>query len=259
MEKELTIQQYEKIIPIASITDEDGRKYFYHVPTQFTLWRAQTLFSKEPETIKWINAFNAQDIFLDVGANVGMYTIYAAVRHNLKVYAFEPEAQNYALLNRNIEVNGQNQNVRAYCVGLLDKFEFTELYLSRISLGGAGHSLSESVNFKLEPSKPGYVQGSVSTTIDWLIQNQVIPIPTKIKIDVDGFERKIIEGAKIALTEKKLTSVLVEIYDQLDEHLEIIDIMRQYGFYFDECQVEQARIKDGWNRGMGNIIFNRQF
>ena len=79
MGKELTIQQYEKIIPIASITDEDGRKYFYHVPTQFTLWRAQTLFSKEPETIKWINGFNAQDIFLDVGANVGMYTIYAAV------------------------------------------------------------------------------------------------------------------------------------------------------------------------------------
>ena len=51
MGKELTIQQYEKIVPIASITDEDERKYFYHVPTQFTLWRAQTLFSKEPETI----------------------------------------------------------------------------------------------------------------------------------------------------------------------------------------------------------------
>ena len=49
----------------------------------------------------------------------------------------------------------------------------------------------------------------------------------------------------------------MEIYDQLDEHLEIIDIMRQYGFSVDECQVEQARIKDGWNQGMGNIIFNR--
>ena len=188
-----------------------------------------------------------------------MYTIYAAVRHNLKVYAFEPEAQNYALLNKNIELNGQNQNVRAYCVGLLDKFEFTELYLSRILCGGSGHSLGESVNFILEPSKPAYVQGSVSATIDWLIQNQVIPIPTKIKIDVDGFERKIIEGGKITLAEKKLTSVLVEINDQLDEHLEIIDIMIQHGFSFDECQVEEARVKDGVFKGMANIIFERQF
>ena len=66
MGKELTIQQYEKIVPVASITDEDERKYFYHVPTKFTLWRVESLFSKEPETIKWINSFDAQDIFLDL-------------------------------------------------------------------------------------------------------------------------------------------------------------------------------------------------
>ena len=75
----LTIQEYEKISPLASITDKDGRKYFYYVPTEFTLWRVQTLFSKEPETIKWINNFNTEDIFIDIGANVGIYTIYAAV------------------------------------------------------------------------------------------------------------------------------------------------------------------------------------
>ena len=256
-EKELTIKEYEKINPLAAVTDEDGRKYLYHVPTEFTLWRVQTLFSKEPETIKWIDSFDSEDIFLDIGANIGIYTIYAAVRHNLKVYAFEPESQNYALLNRNIEINKKNQNVRAYCIGLLDQFEFTELYLSGFSLGTSGHSMGKSVNFKLEPSQPAYVQGSVSTSIDWLIQNQVIPMPTKIKIDIDGFERKVIEGAKSTLDNIELTSVLVEIYDQLDEHLEIIDIMRHSGFSYNEHQVEQARTKDGWNKGMGNIIFTR--
>ena len=82
-------------------------------------------------------------------------------------------------------------------------------------------------------------------------------MPTKIKIDIDGFERQVIEGAKSTLDNIKLTSVLVEIYDQLDEHLEIIDIMRHSGFSYNEHQVEQARTKDGWNKGMGNIIFTR--
>jgi FkbM family methyltransferase len=40
-----------------------------------------------------------------VGANVGMYTIWAAATRNARVYAFEPEAQNYATLNRNIALN----------------------------------------------------------------------------------------------------------------------------------------------------------
>ena len=255
--KELTIKEYEEINPLAAITDKDGYKYLYHAPTEFTFWRVQTLFSKEPETIGWINSFDSKDIFLDIGANIGIYTVYAAVRHNLKAYAFEPESQNYALLNRNIEINKKSQNVRAYCVGLLDQFEFTELYLSHFGIGKSGHSIGESVNFKLEPSQPNYVQGSVSTSVDWLIQNQIIPVPTKIKIDIDGFERKVIEGAKKTLNNIKLTSVLVEIYDQLDQHLEIIDIMKQNGFSYDKHQVEQARIKDGWNKGMGNIIFTR--
>ena len=142
-------------------------------------------------------------------------------------------------------------------MGILDTFKFTELYLSRFGIGKSGHSMGASVNFKLEPSQPAYVQGSLATSVDWLIQNQVIPTPTKIKIDIDGFERKVIEGAKNTLGDIGLTSVLVEIYNQLDEHLEIIEIMKQSGFSYNENQIEQARTKDGWNKGMGNIIFTK--
>lgn len=84
----------------------------------FALWRARTLFTKEPETIEWIDDFQEGDVFWDVGANVGVYTLYAATTHKLQVLAFEPSASNYLLLNRNVEINKLSDRVRAYCVGL---------------------------------------------------------------------------------------------------------------------------------------------
>jgi len=40
-------------------------------------WRFKTLFEKEPETIDWINSFRKEDVFWDIGANVGIYSIWA--------------------------------------------------------------------------------------------------------------------------------------------------------------------------------------
>ena len=62
----------------------------------------RTLFSKEPITLAWIDTFKDGETLYDIGANVGMYTIYAAVMRKANVYAFEPEALNYAELNKNI-------------------------------------------------------------------------------------------------------------------------------------------------------------
>ncbi|MDQ3483475.1 MAG: hypothetical protein M3448_08750 [Pseudomonadota bacterium] len=64
--------------------------------------RLRSLFSKEPITLAWIDTFAKGETLYDTGANVGMYTIYASVMRNAIVYAFEPEALNYAELNKNI-------------------------------------------------------------------------------------------------------------------------------------------------------------
>ena len=62
------------------------------------LMRANTFFSKEPETLAWIDAMTENDVLFDVGANIGIYSVYAALK-GLKVFAFEPESLNYAELN----------------------------------------------------------------------------------------------------------------------------------------------------------------
>ena len=49
--------------------------------------RVRSLFSKEPITLAWIDSFTESETVYDIGANVGMYTIYAAVMRNAAVYA----------------------------------------------------------------------------------------------------------------------------------------------------------------------------
>ena len=76
----------------ASVTDPITNDLIkYNIVNKSTLWRAETLFNKEPITIKWIRSFKKNKTMFDVGANVGMYSIYAALTRMVKVFAFEPE------------------------------------------------------------------------------------------------------------------------------------------------------------------------
>jgi hypothetical protein len=50
----------------------------FAVANQITAWRVRTFATKEPGTIAWIDAFAADDVMLDVGANIGLYALYAA-------------------------------------------------------------------------------------------------------------------------------------------------------------------------------------
>jgi len=57
--------------------------------------RMDRIMSKEPETITWINSFEKDSVFFDVGANIGIYTLYSAVIRENTVYSFEPHSASY--------------------------------------------------------------------------------------------------------------------------------------------------------------------
>ena len=57
--------------------------------------RMDRMLSKEPETIKWMNNFDSNTIFFDIGANIGIYTLYSAIVKSNTVYAFEPHSASY--------------------------------------------------------------------------------------------------------------------------------------------------------------------
>jgi FkbM family methyltransferase len=212
---------------------------------------------KEPGTISWIEEFAPGEVMIDIGANVGLYALCAARFRQTRVYGFEPESQNYALLNCNIYDNGLQSQVTAYCCALSDETRFDLLYLSQFMPGGSCHNFGESIGPDQRPMAAAFRQGCFSTTIDELVGQGVVPVPQHIKIDVDGIEHKVIRGASKTLQDPRLRSVLVEINTNLDAHWDVIDTMLDCGFAYSEEETERAQRKEGAFKNVGNYVFRR--
>src|SRR5437660_1506562 len=139
----------------------DGRTLRYGIGTPACQWRVQTLFTKEPGTIDWIESFAPGEVFVDVGANIGIYSLYAGVAAGAEVYAFEPESQNYAELYRNILLNQAHRSITAYCAAIGDQpVQVSSLLLRDFATGYSFHDFGEpSRNYAAETR---FRQGSVA-------------------------------------------------------------------------------------------------
>ncbi|QIK78946.1 FkbM family methyltransferase [Sphingomonas piscis] len=210
--------------------------------------RLRTLFTKEPITLAWIDTFGEGETLYDIGANVGMYTVYAAVMRNSQVYAFEPEALNYAELNKNIFLNDLDKRVLGYCLALSDVDKADRLLLSDFGIGISYHDFQENSWTEDKAFAPDWVvskdgrrqQGCIGRTVDSLIE-EGMPVPHHIKIDVDGLEHRVIRGMAELLRHPQLKTVLVEINYDNPRNLEIVDRMQEGGWRFSWCQLGMNR------------------
>ena len=252
----LTLEEYEKLNPRTELKFGDVA-VTYLTPNTHTKWRVDSLFEKEPITIEWIAGFRPEDVLVDVGANVGMYTVWAAKTRGVRVFAFEPEAQNFSLLNRNIFLNGLGDKVSAYCLAISDAAGLSELHLSQFMPGGSCHSLGERVDFNHVPMQPVYSQGCVSARLDDLVASGAVPEPDHIKIDVDGFEPKVIAGARRIIEGGKLRSLLIEVNQNLADHRQMVADLNALGFTYDPAQVAAAERPSGLFKGCAEYVFKR--
>ena len=236
---------------------EGSTEVAYCTPNRATRWRVETLFTKEPDTIEWIRGFQPGDVLVDVGANVGMYSIWAAKTRGARVFAFEPESQNFALLNRNIAANQLGNQVTAYCLAISDAACYSVLHVSSLAVGVSAHMLAEDLDHNLQPRKSPHQQGCVAATLDELVGSGAIPVPTHLKVDVDGLEHKVVAGVRKTLADSRLKSILIEINDVLAEHRMIVEELRASGFRYSEEQVRAARRATSESSGIGNYVFRR--
>lgn len=248
----LTLEQYERI-RMAGVVEHLSGNVVYLTPNRACKWRVDTFFTKEPETVSWIETFNPGDVFVDVGANVGLYSIWAAKTTGARVFAFEPEALNFALLCENIKAN--HLDAVAYPLALSDETRVAPLYVNDPYAGGSCHTFGDEVDFALKPRGSTSVQGSASVRLDDLVDEGAIPQPDHIKIDVDGFEHRVVSGASRSILRAK--SVLIEINTHLEEHRDLVERMECAGFRTDDVQMDAARRKSGPFEGVGNVIFRR--
>jgi hypothetical protein len=145
----------------------------------------------------------------------------------------------------------------AWPCALSDETKFDRIFLSQFKAGGSCHSFGDNRDFSLKPTTFPFIQGSIATTIDQLIASQVMPPPNHIKIDVDGFEHKVIAGAAALLTQPSLKSLIIEINPILPEHQAMIRELQAAGFAFDPAQVARATRQDGTFKGVGEYVFRR--
>ena len=108
----------------------------FATPNSLCDWRAKTFSTKEPETLEWIDLIPKDSILWDVGANIGLYSIYAAKRRNCKVYAFEPSVFNLELLARNIFTNGLTDQICIMPVALSDQLGTNQMHMTTTVWGG---------------------------------------------------------------------------------------------------------------------------
>ena len=235
-----------------------GKPIKFITPSELALWRAHTLYVKEPITIEWIRKFDSNKIFFDVGANVGMYSIFAAIISNVKVLSFEPESNNFQILMENIFLNNLKNKIDAYPLGLSNTTALTKLYMSTFEKGQGHHSVGESIDHNLKPKKTEYEQGIFTTTLNDLVNKWKLPIPNYLKIDVDGIEYKIVSESSYILKDISLESVLIEINPNREEDKTIIDTLRTLGFSYDEEQVKKATQQKGPFKGYAEYLFKKR-
>lgn len=186
--------------------DDKGYRSVYLCENKNDAQRPMSLWIKEAGTMRWIDGeVRAGDIFMDIGANIGIYTLAAAHRVGKtgKVYAFEPHKMNGITLLRNLEASGLADRVDFFACALSDAS--TVLPFNYVSLASAssGSQLGHTrVAGASRDFKPVAREMLAAVTIDELMANGSIKAPNLVKIDVDGNEIKILRGMKKLLTGK---------------------------------------------------------
>ena len=198
-----------------------------------TKFRARTFNDKEPEMLDWLDE-NLQDgdVFFDVGANVGIYSIYAALRKpKAVVYAFEPEYSNLHQLKQNILENSLMRNIYPYALALDDKTGISKLQIQDTTPGAAKHTVSKHDLAKTHMGEDVVWREGVATiTLDEFCILADIK-PNILKIDVDGTETAILKGGQKTFSNPDLRAVYIEVGK---DQLECEDILTNYGFVLKE-------------------------
>ena len=210
-----------------------GRKvYRIYDYGKITRFRAFSFESKEPETLAWIDSFAPGDGLLDIGANIGVYSLYAASK-DVSVVALEPDALNYALLNLNVRLNDFGEKIIPYLVAAHNEAKFSNFNISSNDWGGALNSFDNTLDFAGNPYVPVHSQGVYGIPLDSFLP-QIKFKPAHIKIDVDGNENIILLGAYNTLRSRELKSVLVELDDSRADYVDSISLIEQAGFVLQE-------------------------
>jgi FkbM family methyltransferase len=234
-------------------------------PITFTKFQGDTALQiighHETEVYTYIAQLPKGCVFFDLGASIGNFALFAALR-GLETVAFEPDQKSFQTLVNNVAANRLG-NLRAFRIAISDgrNAEATLLYNSEKTLPGDHHKV---LQLEKNAAHPGIMthldkrQVVQTLSIDQAIETLGLPFPDYMKIDIDGSELAFVQGGSRTLADPRLNGFIFELYKPSDLYPEIIDAIQGHGF----TMTQEFQIYSGLppvaEEGLFNMIFERR-
>lgn len=192
-----------------------GFDAYFVSPNRIAKYRVKTFWTKEPDTLNWIDEMSPGSVFWDIGANIGLYSVYAAKRVAAQVVAFEPSVFNVELLARNISLNCLEANITLAPIALSDTTGVANFMLTSTDWAAALSAYGTDFDQHGEKLNHIFRYSTIGLAMDDISRYFSLPIPNYIKIDVDGIEHLILKGGPKILSQVR--ELLVEINDRFEQ------------------------------------------
>ncbi len=240
----------------------------FYCPSTLSHSRVKKIFTKEPETIDWINKFINEDkiIFWDIGANIGVYSIYAGIKYeNIEIVSFEPSTSNTRTLSRNIFINKLQNKIKIFQLALSNNENVISTFKeTNFQEGGSLSTFKENFDYngnKILNNKIENEYQIFGTSIDFILKNNVLNFPDYVKCDVDGIEHYILNGASTLLENSKLKEISIEINPKFIQQFdEITNILYQNNFKIVNYNDKKIMTKEDFIKQKpdgGNVLFKK--
>lgn len=217
------------------LTEHGTESFYLYTPNHICNFRHSTFSTKEPEMLEWIEEYGG-GVFFDIGANIGIYSLYYAKMKEGSVYSFEPSVFNLRQLAKNISINKMSKRITIISNPLTDVTGIATFINGSADEGGAlsafgvdyGHD-GKTIDIDIKYNVLGF-------SIDDLFEKNILTkVPSLIKIDVDGIEHLILKGASKILKSKTLKSLFIEVNDDFEEQShQVKTILESSGFKLKE-------------------------
>lgn len=187
--------EFTQLLDLKIDVDFDSQKLTFRTGNGRLLWRAKSLLTEEPLMITWIKSLQSNDVVLDVGANVGMYTVPIAKKVKT-VYACELDPLNVAILKENIFLNSVIDKVVILPFACGESAEIVDVKFRDLAYGDALQLIEGGDPQNTRFGQQTHTAKVVQLSLDDIFLKLDLLRPNKIKIDVDGNELTVLRGMK---------------------------------------------------------------
>ena len=217
----------------------DRADIYMHVASKREAFRLRAC-AKEPFTVQWIHDHvRAGDVLYDIGANVGAYSLVAAMTPGggARVVAFEPSYATFASMCANVMLNKLDKQVTPLPIALSDQTAMNVFNLRDLEPGSARHVLGRDAPDSDEPTL--HEQAVMTFRLDDLVDTFDLPLPNHIKMDVDGGELEVLAGGSKTLATPSLRSMLIEVSMSLSDA--VVRSLEAHGLHLASKYIVQGK------------------